>query len=359
MMKAEGFGETLRLLSDYVGGNEDKLAKLLKRKEGLVATMALLNGQADTYMEKNAKMAKVAGATDDAFRKQTEGINKTGFEMRRTQRRLMDFSMRLGDRLLPIMERLLDRIEPWLQKIEDLDEESLDLILTIGGLAMAIGPLVTGIGKAVGVFSALKTAMATAQIAKTASDLGDVATQAGNATGKIKGLTALKWVVGPLAAFAAGYGLGTLIHEKLIEPAAAKKHTRDVDKAAAASEAKWALKSKSEEYKERTLERLRKVHDESKKRTGGILGEVGVHRTKEYKEREAMITKLESDLQQQRAKAWMREEGIPFETRMQEKKQTTEIITRVKFENLPPGTKVTTSPIPAGLPDVGPVMGGI
>ncbi len=48
---------------------------------------------------------EAAYSTDDAYRKQTEGINKQGHEWEKTKQRLVVFSQRLGDKLIPILDR--------------------------------------------------------------------------------------------------------------------------------------------------------------------------------------------------------------------------------------------------------------
>jgi TP901 family phage tail tape measure protein len=153
MVKEVGFRKSLILLNKAVDGNEGKLAKMLKRKEALVAALALLGGQSDVYEHKLGEMQKAVGATDDAYQKQTEGINAQGHAWEQTKQRMVVFAQRVGDKLLPIVSRLFAKLEPLLDRIEKMDDATLDMAINFAGLAAAIGPvigLLGGFGRGMG-----------------------------------------------------------------------------------------------------------------------------------------------------------------------------------------------------------------
>ena len=145
MMKTLGFRESLIALNKEANGNEAILAKMFGRKEALVGALALLGGQSDEYTRKLKEMNNWVGATDEAYRRQTEGINEQGHSWERTQQRMVVFSQRIGDQLIPVLEQLMDALEPILTAIEAWDEDDVNLALSIAGVAAAIGPLIKGI----------------------------------------------------------------------------------------------------------------------------------------------------------------------------------------------------------------------
>jgi TP901 family phage tail tape measure protein len=160
MLKARGFRQSLLDVNKAADGNEGKLAKMLKRKEALVAALALLGGQSDTYKDKLDQMANAAGATDEAYRKQTEGINKQGHEWAKTRRRMEKFMVRLGDKLLPVLDRLLDAIEPIIVALEKMTDAQMESAVQWGLFVVALGPVLTGLGKILVVAGKIKAALA-------------------------------------------------------------------------------------------------------------------------------------------------------------------------------------------------------
>jgi hypothetical protein len=145
MMKTLGFRKSLIALNKEAKGNEAVLAKMFGRKEALVGALALLGGQSDEYTRKLGEMEKAIGSTDEAYRLQTEGINEQGHEWEKTKRRMEDFAITIGDKLLPVLDRLLDAIEPLLTGLEQMDEDDLNLTLSILGVTAVIGPLITAV----------------------------------------------------------------------------------------------------------------------------------------------------------------------------------------------------------------------
>lgn len=159
MLKAKGFRQSLILLNDAVDGNEGKLAKMLKRKEALIAALALLGGQSDSYRFKLKQMGNAVGSTDAAYKKQTEGINKQGHEWEKTKQRMIVFSQRLGDKLLPVLDRLLDAIEPIIKALENMTDAQMDSIVQWGLFVVALGPALTILGKLILVAGKVKAAI--------------------------------------------------------------------------------------------------------------------------------------------------------------------------------------------------------
>lgn len=134
--------ESGKPLQDYIGSIQ-----------GQTLAMALAGPQADTFTEKLAAMEDVTGATDTAFREQTEGINAAGFQWEQFKQRLIVTAQTLGDTLTPAFMAIMDAAEPlleWLQQAVDwfanLDPPIQTAIIALGGLLAVTGPLLSIIG---------------------------------------------------------------------------------------------------------------------------------------------------------------------------------------------------------------------
>lgn len=269
MVKQLGFEQATEKLSGAMEGNTDKMAKMLKRKEALVAALALLGGQSDVYKEKVKAMEwELDGANDTmnaslaAYIEQTERINKTGQAWKETQAKLMRFAQRMGDKLLPIMERLFKMLEPLFKKLENMDDATLEWTLKIAGLAAAIGPLLHifgtfagSLGNIMGLMSKTKagTMALSASITKmqgpmaatmsTASKLGAV-------------LGSIGVVIGSLGV---GYGLGTILSKAVIEPHSEEKAREFEQAQETRRKAEQALRYGTVEQRKQAIGQLQKA----------------------------------------------------------------------------------------------------
>lgn len=153
MVKQLGLRDSLAAIGKVAGGSEQKLGKMLTTKEGLVAALTLLGPQAENFEKKITDMGGAAGATDEAFIAQTQGINKAGFAFDQMTERLRRLSIQIGDKLAPVAKRLMDRLEPLFETFENMSPATLDLGIKIAGIAAAIGPLILVVGKLVTVGS--------------------------------------------------------------------------------------------------------------------------------------------------------------------------------------------------------------
>lgn len=147
MMKELGFAKTLETL---VGKSESagvSLGKIFGNKESLITAYALTGAQADVFSKKLEAMNHVSGATDEAFKEQAEGINKTGHQMKVMTQRLTVLAQRFGDRLAPAVLKALDIVTPFLDKLTLMKPEAMSVILVIGGIAASFGPMIYMLGK--------------------------------------------------------------------------------------------------------------------------------------------------------------------------------------------------------------------
>ena len=130
------------------------------RVEGQNAILALAGKQADVYRDKLKQVKDANGATEEAFRKQTEGINKTGFAYEQTKIKLTVLTQEMGDKLLPAFNEALDVISKGVEGFENLSDSVQNVILALGGFVIIGGPTVLMIGKVMKAVVALRLALA-------------------------------------------------------------------------------------------------------------------------------------------------------------------------------------------------------
>jgi TP901 family phage tail tape measure protein len=206
MMKALGFKKSLELLNEAADGNQDKLAKMLKRKEALIATLPLVSTQSENYTEKIAAMSDATGAMNEAFERQTNGINKQGHEWEVTKQRMIVFSQRLGERLLPVLDKLLDTVEPIIKVLEEMDEAAFDSAISFGKMALKTALLFKALSKVSEVSSGLKGL------------LGGIGSNASKSVGGVNKLSAsMSKLATGIGAVAAAYGLAVIARDYFVE----------------------------------------------------------------------------------------------------------------------------------------------
>lgn len=131
----------------------EPLQKYIGQIEGQTLAMALAGPQSQTLTDKIAAMGRASGATEQAFKDQTEGINKAGFTMQQVKAQVEVLMQRLGDGLAPALYDVLEAVKPLIDRAVELatkfagmDKEQQRLILTIGAVLVAIGPALTVLG---------------------------------------------------------------------------------------------------------------------------------------------------------------------------------------------------------------------
>jgi len=139
LIEARGLSAVLRAVMELTKGNEELAMTYLGRKEGVIAALALTGAQADTWAKKSEAMLKVNGSMVEAFKEQTEGINKAGFMWDVLKTRIQVFSQRIGDSFSPQMEKVLGYLDRLFQTLEQAPANVKKSALMIG-LAGIIGP---------------------------------------------------------------------------------------------------------------------------------------------------------------------------------------------------------------------------
>lgn len=165
-VEALGFKGTLDALVDSVGGSEEKLVQLAGRKEAVTAMLALTGSQSEVFTQKMNEMTNATGAADEAFAKQSEGVNEAGFIMQQSIARLQVSAQNFGDTMAPSIEKVALKIKDLTEWFQNLNDEQRETILKIGGLVAVLGPTVLIVGKlslaigaAIKSYAAIKTAV--------------------------------------------------------------------------------------------------------------------------------------------------------------------------------------------------------
>ena len=217
MVKTLGLSKAIKLLVKETKGDEQALAKLITREEGLTAALALTGGQAETFARKVTDMKIVSGETQAAFDKQTQGINRQGHEWEITKRRFETFAQKLGEKLLPVVDRLLDQLEPLIQYLENLSDETIESWTQMAKWALYLGgasKVLDGLLGTVGALGDLKNL--TKGLGEVGGGLTTVAGKADTATLGLKGVIGA--MGGVLAAAGIGVAIGEFINDVVVEP---------------------------------------------------------------------------------------------------------------------------------------------
>jgi TP901 family phage tail tape measure protein len=148
MVKELGLVESLRQLAGTTDGTAESMGELFRRKEALNAVLALTGAQSDVFTEKLEAMQNAGGASEEAFKKMTGGINKAGFEMTQAKIKIGIMSQKIGEQLLPIVSTLISFVGNVASKIGDFTQKFpvLSKVITIatasiGALMLVLGPL--------------------------------------------------------------------------------------------------------------------------------------------------------------------------------------------------------------------------
>ncbi len=162
MVQQLGLQGTIQQVIAAAEASGQPLQKYMGSIEAQTLALALAGPQADSYAQKLAAMTGAAGATEAAFRAQTEGINAMGFQWQQLQVRLEVILQQLGDAMGPALMDVLALIEPLVKQVQDwatafaaADPEQQKMILGLIGLAAAAGPVLLALGSVTAAIAAI------------------------------------------------------------------------------------------------------------------------------------------------------------------------------------------------------------
>jgi TP901 family phage tail tape measure protein len=159
MISERGLSASLKALTKYTGGSEEAMTKLFGRAEPLIAIFSLTGKLSKVYAERLAATAKVSGEMEEAFYKQTKGINRTGFAWKQFKVRLEDMLELWGDALSPTFEKILGLLDRIIHRFGRLSKSTKILIMVIGSLVAIMGPLLMIFGPIVAALGSILVAM--------------------------------------------------------------------------------------------------------------------------------------------------------------------------------------------------------
>ena len=198
-VSALGLQGTLEGLVNVTGKSDEELVKLAGRKEAVTAMLALTGAQADTFKSKLEQLGNAAGATDRAFKAQTEGVNEAGFVFQQAMIKMQVAAQNFGDSAAPFIEKGADAISGLSEWMKTLDDEDRERLMRIGVALAAIGPTLSVLSKGRTVLNGLSAGI---------KGLGVAGSTASKALGTSNGLLGtIAAIPGPAKAAVAALGL--------------------------------------------------------------------------------------------------------------------------------------------------------
>jgi TP901 family phage tail tape measure protein len=181
LIKQRGLKGSLELIKAVAEKTNTPLQKLVGSSEAVSFTLALTGAQSKKFSEDLAMMKRASGSLDVAFKAQTEGINKLGFEFDKLKQRLIVSAQILGEALSPAVailseyaKTLSGYIKKWADEFKKLDPEIKGTVIQTTLLISGLGLLFTGISSvtaamSVGIGVILKYSSALTLLGKTAA----------------------------------------------------------------------------------------------------------------------------------------------------------------------------------------------
>ncbi len=172
MVQQLGLQGTIQQVVAAAEASGAPLQKYMGSIEAQTLALALAGPQADSYAQKLAAMGNATGATEAAFRAQTEGINALGFTWQQLQVRMDVVMQRIGDAMGPalmdvvtLLEPVIAQVEAWATAFAAADPEQQKMILGLIGLAAAAGPVLLALGSVTAAIAAIANPIGLAVLA--------------------------------------------------------------------------------------------------------------------------------------------------------------------------------------------------
>jgi TP901 family phage tail tape measure protein len=179
-----GFVGALQQVAAHAQKTGVPMTELLGRKEAFILTASLAGAQAGKFAESLGQMGQAAGANgkviDDAFKKQTEGVNEAGFAWKQFKSDTQVALQQMGDVLLPIVRRAAENLRPLWEGVKTLSGWFAQLPgpvqtagVALGAAAIAAGPFLLALGSMAGLAGVAASGLGL--LASAASGLGVLA----------------------------------------------------------------------------------------------------------------------------------------------------------------------------------------
>lgn len=164
----QGLASTLSMLDDKLGGNREKLGKLIGSSEGAAAAFQILDADAATLQATFGEVNSAAGITDEAFGVVSE---TTGFKLKRAMETLKGVLIQIGDVLAPLVEKFADFATRALEGFQQLPDGTKQIVVALAGVAAAIGPILMVVGKLLPLLGGLSSSLGVGGVAGALSAL--------------------------------------------------------------------------------------------------------------------------------------------------------------------------------------------
>lgn len=161
MLRQLGLVDTLELIADATKETGKPITDYIAQIEAVPLALALAGPQADVFREKLRQMGDAAGATDTAFREQTEGVNAAGFAWKQMRQEIDVALQQLGQELLPVATSFLRVLKPLIGALEAVTRGLGALPGPARAVAVAFAAIVAAAGPVLFITGQLITAWGT------------------------------------------------------------------------------------------------------------------------------------------------------------------------------------------------------
>jgi TP901 family phage tail tape measure protein len=146
MLKGEGLAGVLTLVKSATEATKAPMSDYISSIEGQTIALALSGSQAETLAQKTDAMRNVVGATEQAFKDQTQGVNAAGFAFSQAKISFSVFMQVIGDALGPVIGSLSQSFTTIVSHVVSFARENPKLTTTLTLMAAALGVIATTVG---------------------------------------------------------------------------------------------------------------------------------------------------------------------------------------------------------------------
>lgn len=154
MLKSLGLQGTINKIVDTAKKANVPLQDYIGSIDGQTLALALNGNLSKGFTDNLKAMGNVAGSTDQAFKQQTDGINKAGFQWEQAKQKMAVFTQTIGDALAPVLIQVFDQLNPFAAKLQDMakafsamDPATKKIIVAFLAFMVALGPILSFVGR--------------------------------------------------------------------------------------------------------------------------------------------------------------------------------------------------------------------
>jgi len=146
MLKARGLQGALNLVAKEQKETGIGMQRFLGSSEAVTLALALTGKQSEEFTKKLGDMKNAAGATEEAFKAQTEGVNKTGFALSQMKQSFITLTQTIGEALVPLVAAAATAFKNMTETVRTFLKEHPNLTKALAIGAAAFATLATAIG---------------------------------------------------------------------------------------------------------------------------------------------------------------------------------------------------------------------